>query len=140
MKLTEVFAQYASAEAVFQIISEKLQKLASERPDYQYTYSDKLRCAYNGPPKRDPWLYPPIEPSINNCDMNAKGCIFGVLLQEMGWSDKEELETDMSIQALLKESLNLKDGNITQLLRFRDIQCKQDGGATWGEAVGLLES
>lgn len=139
MKLKEIRDQFPSGDAFLKAVHKEVIKLAAEQPTYRYCYTGNMACKYNGPAAPLHYLdHVNPRPDETTCDINAKGCIFGVALQRMGWADTEELNTLALIKDLMMELLDdnfVYEEHRIQLDALQRIQNKQDAGMTWGEAV-----
>ena len=92
--------------------------LAQENPDFVYNPGGYNSCSYNGPALKGP---------------ECNGCLFGQTFQLMGWDEKEEMDTNLTIEDLFKELTNIEAP-----YNWRTVQEMQDDGCSWGEAIQQL--
>lgn len=120
MKLLEVYNKFDSSQAFINAINTELRNLMESNPDFVYNEIATSICFYNKGPKSNP----------NKCN----GCIFGQVLQNLGWSDYQELEYQGDIINLFKKYVN----KFSIPFYWRDIQYNQDSGLKWGELKKYL--
>ena len=128
MKLVEIRKQFESDFAFLNKIKEEVEKLAVENPDFIYNPHGIGQCYYNSGPENGP---------------ESKGCIFGQVLQNMGWTDENELKNNDCISynldclAGVKGCLSATE-NSKYLNLLNDVQHNQDRNKSWKEAIGPL--
>lgn len=121
MKLKEVVQKFETEELFISAVNEQLKKLMEENP--KFIYNDGIDigyCFYN-------------QGTISNPD-KCKGCIFGQALQNLGWSDSDELDFIGNINCLF-----IKYSYFPTIPRYWEkIQVMQDTGSNWGSLLEYL--
>lgn len=74
----------------------------------------------------------------SECPEPGKGCIFGLALQRMGWTDPDELASQTGIQVLLRQELSNTPAGICGAFAYR-LQAMQDTGTKWGKIAELAK-
>lgn len=137
MNLKELFLTYDNQDEFVAAVNRELKKLIEENPNFCYVDKEVVNnrnsssfvvCKYNGPA---------IDHETGNVIGNpADGCIFGQALQKLGWSDKQELLSQRSINNLISEYVC---ENFTYISTWPCIQAGQDNGNNWGSLIKYLE-
>lgn len=121
MKLKEVVQKFETTELFIIAVNKQLKKLMEENPKFIYNDSIGLAyCFYNRGPNNNP----------DKC----KGCIFGQALQNLGWSDSDELCFIGNINRLFIEY-----SYFPIIPRYwQKIQVMQDACSNWGSLLEYL--
>jgi hypothetical protein len=134
MKLAQVIAKYPDRAAFIKAVNEQLVKLMDENPDFKYTDKslfvkgiEVATCKYNGPPTT----------GLKTVGPPSKGCIFGQVLQNMGWSDNNEMSIMLGINSLLQFE-DAFGASWVDIGSWRSIQAEQDRGESWGSLKRYL--
>lgn len=121
MKLKEVVQKFETTELFISAVNEQLKKIMKENPKFIYNEEiGSCNCFYNRGPTNNPY--------------KCKGCIFGQALQNLGWSDSEELDCIGNINILFINYCYL--GCIPNY--WEKIQSMQDIGSNWGSLLEYL--
>jgi hypothetical protein len=126
MKLAEVYQKYDSTTDFLLTLKNEVVKLAEGKPKFKYTTESYAGCFYNKRATKNGIYTGP----------DCKGCILGQALQNMGWTDDEEMNSSATINVLLKryiKSVDFSEFNI--VLELQTVQSQQDHTASWGEAI-----
>lgn len=121
MNLDQLVKSYSSESDFITAVNAELIKLCEENPEFVYSFDKKAMCAYNGPA---------FLTSGEIAGPKCNGCIFGQVLQNLGWNDKTELSFCGNIYELFTHNKRSFFVNIP--LYWSKIQEKQDCGAAWG--------
>jgi hypothetical protein len=126
MKLAELHQKYDSTTSFLLALKDEVVKLAKENPTFKYTTELYAGCSYN---KR-------ATKKGNFVGPDCKGCIFGQALQNMGWTNDEEMNSSATINVLLPRYIKGVDfSKFDIILEFKEIQFQQDNTASWSEAI-----
>jgi hypothetical protein len=151
MNLKQIVNKFESHQDFLIELKKQVLKLASENPNFVYNpnYEQnkalkiRTKCKYNGPVvsvDKENKIQEVVGP-------DCKGCIFGQALQNMGWTDSQQMNVTYNIKTILRNfagvfQLEFVDDQIDVLLSsFRETQNLQDSGNSWSNCVeNLLES
>jgi len=101
-----------------------LRQLAAENPDFRYIEpaTENTYCRYDGPARERQ-----TDEVVGN---PCSGCIFGQAFQQEGVT--EGLDTVLGIRSIAHDQPESTKS------KWCRLQCSQDNGKTWGEAIKQL--
>ena len=122
MKLQEVIDKFDSYKSFVMAVNKKIIEIVDKNPNFIYAFSQNCRCSYNGPAIKDDKIAGP----------QCNGCLFGQVLQSMGWLDHQEMNSGSYISTLF---YNYSNSNMCIPDYWRRIQYNQDLGLSWGDSI-----
>ena len=122
MNLKQLIEHYGGSDKFIAETEKRLRQLAQEKPNFVYQSfpnNDHNLCYYDRGADNGP---------------ECSGCLFGQVLQQMGWNDITEMSVLMPIRQIFCEL-----AQVSVPMSWGCVQRAQDKGVAWKEAIKYLQ-